>query len=96
MSSNRFELDPDKDMINKAKHDVPLDLGIQIFDRDFIEEEDERFDYDETRFVATGPVAALNDRICVVVYTWRGNVRRLISFRKANDKEIGKYRRSHP
>ncbi len=91
-----FELDPMKDRINKAKHGLPLDLAAQIFDRDFVEEQDDRFDYGETRFVATGPVAALDDRICVVVYTWRGADRRLISFRKANDEEIARYRESHP
>lgn len=90
------ELDPVKDEINKAKHGLPLDLASQMFDRDFVEEQDDRFDYGETRFVATGPVAALDDRICVVVYTWRGAARRLISFRKANDEEIARYRESHP
>jgi uncharacterized DUF497 family protein len=64
-----FELDVDKDVINQKKHGLPLDLGVEVFDRDFIEEEDIRFDYEETRFVATGPVASLNDRICVIVYT---------------------------
>ena len=91
----RFQLDPDKDAINRVKHQLPLALGMQVFDRDYVEEEDGRFDYGETRFVATGPVRDLNDRICVVVYMWRDTVRRLISFRKANDKEIGKYGRSH-
>jgi uncharacterized protein len=91
-----FELDPMKDKINRAKHGLPLDLGSQIFDRDFIEEQDIRFDYGETRFVATGPVAALDDRICVVVYTWRGAARRLISLRRANDEEIARYCASHP
>jgi len=90
-----FELDPVKDEINKAKHGLPLDLGMEIFDRDFVEEQDARFEYGETRFVATGPVASLDDRICVVVYTWREAVRRLISFRKANDEEIARYRESH-
>ena len=91
-----FELDDDKDIINRRKHGLPLDMGIYVFDHDFIEELDARFDYDETRFVATGPVAMIRDRICVVVYTWRGTSRRLISFRKANDKEIAKYRQSYP
>jgi uncharacterized DUF497 family protein len=91
-----FELDPVKDGINRIKHGLPLALGEQLFDRDFIEEQDSRFDYGETRFVATGPVAALDDRICVVVYTWRGDARRLISFRKASDEEIARYRQSHP
>ena len=90
-----FELDADKDTINRAKHGLPLDWGVYIFDGPFIEEEDARFEYDETRFLAIGPVSQMDDRICLVVYTWRGTTRRLISFRKANDKEIVKYRQSH-
>ena len=62
----------------------------------FVEEQDVRIDYGEARFVAMGPVTALADRICVVVYTWRNAQRRLISFRKANDEEIERYRASHP
>ena len=89
-----FELDPMKDEDNKRKHGLPLDLGAQLFDRDYIEEQDERQDYGEARFVATGPISALADRICVVVYTWRNGTRRLISFRKANDEEIARYRAS--
>jgi uncharacterized protein len=91
-----FELDDDKDAINKEKHGLPLAMGVHVFDYDFIEEVDARFDYDETRIVATGLVAMLSDRICVTVYTWRGASRGLISFRKANDKEITKYRQSYP
>jgi|JI10StandDraft_1071094.scaffolds.fasta_scaffold178955_5 uncharacterized DUF497 family protein len=92
----QFELDPDKDQINQQKHGVPLDMGIDVFAGPFVEEEDSRVDYGETRFAATGPAASLDDRICVVVYTWRGACRRLISFRKAIEKEIAKYRQSHP
>lgn len=81
---------------NRTKHGLPLALGQQVFAGPFIEEQDSRRDYGETRFVATGPVPALGDRICVVVYTWREAKRRLISFRRANDEEIGKYRAGHP
>jgi uncharacterized DUF497 family protein len=90
------EFDPDKAVINRRKHNLNLALGAEIFDRPFIEEQDDRFDYGETRFLAIGPVASLGDRICAVVYTWRDAERRLISFRKANDKEVRKYRASHP
>ena len=91
-----FEFDPDKDAVNRAKHGLPLDLGSKIFDGPFVEEQDDRFGYGETRLVATGPVAALADRVCVVVYTWRDAKRQLISFRKANDEEVARYRASHP
>ena len=93
---NPFELDPVKDEANKRKHLLPLDLGIQVFDAQFIEEQDLRHPYGEARFIAMGPVLALAGRICVTVYTWRDAKRRLISFRKANDEEIARYRASHP
>lgn len=57
---------------------------------------DDRFDYGEARFKAMGPITSLGGRICVAAYTWRDGVRRVISFRKANDKEVRKYRESHP
>ncbi len=86
-----FEVDDAKAMINWEKHRLPLSAAIFVFDGPFIEEEDKRTDYGETRFVATGPVTRFANRICVAVYTWRGPVRRIISFRKANDKEVRKY-----
>ena len=90
-----YTFDPMKDVANRAKHGLPLALGMQVFDGAFVEEQDSRRAYGEARFIASGPVKALDDRICVVVYTWRGGQRRLISFRKANDEEIGRYRASH-
>ena len=92
----RFELDPAKDAINRAKHGLPLDFGIYVFFDEYIEEEDTRYDYGETRFIAIGPIAEFGGRLFSVAYTWRGASRRLISVRKASDREIRKYRRSHP
>ena len=57
------EFDPAKDAINRRKHGLMLELGAEVFDRPFIEEEDRRADYGETRFVAIGPRASLNDRL---------------------------------
>ena len=87
-----IEFDPVKDQINQARHRLPLGAAELLFEGPFIEEEDRRRNYGETRFVATGPVEEFGDRIYVVVYVWRDGVRRIISFRKANDREIRKYR----
>ena len=81
----------EKDAENRAKHRLPLGAAGLIFDGPFIEEEDARRDYGETRFIATGPIEAFGGRVFVVVYTWRANVRRIISFRKANDREQKAY-----
>lgn len=82
-------------MANWEKHGLPLDAAQLLFDGPFVEEEDRRRDYGETRFVATGPVARFGGRTCVAVYTWRDSVRRIISFRKANEREVQKYQASN-
>ena len=90
-----FEFDPDKEAINIAKHELTFDAAPLLFEGPFIEDIDSRVDYRETRFVAIGPVAEFGDRIYVVVYTWRNAKRRIISFRKANDREARKYGDAH-
>ena len=86
----------EKDEENRRKHGLPLEVAELLFDGPFIEEEDARRDYSEARFIATGPIAEFGGRIFVVVYTWRGPVRRIISFRKANDREIRRYQARKP
>ena len=89
-----FEFDPEKSEENVGLGRLPFDFAGLIFEGPFIEEPDLRIDYGETRFMATGPIEDLGGRVFVVVYTWRGHIRRIVSFRKANDKEIRKYRQS--
>ncbi|HKR25036.1 MAG TPA: BrnT family toxin, partial [Allosphingosinicella sp.] len=72
------EFDPLKDAENQEKHGLPLELAELVFEGPFVEEEDRRQDYLETRIVATGPVEPFGGRICVVVYTWRDGMRRII------------------
>ena len=91
-----IEFDPMKDAENQRKRGLPLELAELLFHGAFVEEEDWREEYGETRFIATGPIAAFGDRIFVVVYTWRDTIRRVISFRKANEREVRKYRASLP
>lgn len=45
---------------------------------------DERRDYGEPRFISAG---TLDGRVIVVVWTPRGRARRIISMRKANERE---------
>ncbi len=91
-----YEIDPEKDRINRAKHGLALVVGLLVFRGDYIEEVDDRSDYGETRLIAIGPVAAMSDRLYLVTYTWRGAKRRIISVRTASEREARKYRRSHP
>jgi len=89
-----IDYDPMKDAENIQKHGYPLAAAEFLFEGEFVEEEDNRRNYGESRFVATGPVAILGNRLCVAVYTWRNGVRRVISFRKANDREVRQYQAS--
>ena len=89
-----FEFDPEKSVENVSIGRLPFDFAGLLFEGPFVEEPDLRFDYGETRFMATGPIEDLGGRVFVVVYTWRGHIRRIVSFRKANDKEVRKYRQS--
>lgn len=88
------EFDPVKDARSTTQRGLPLNLAALVFEGRYIEHEDQRRDYGETRTVATGPIAEFGGRVCVVVYTWRNGSRRIISFRKANDREVRKYEAS--
>jgi len=50
--------------------------------------QDDRQEYAEDRFITVG---VLDARLVVVVWTPRGEVRRIISMRKANDREKSFY-----
>jgi len=50
--------------------------------------EDQRRSYGERRFITLG---FLDDRLVVVVWTERNAKRRIISMRKANEREIEEY-----
>jgi uncharacterized DUF497 family protein len=64
-----------------------------VFAGPCIERVDRRFDYSEVRVICLGAVRGIE---MVVVYTWRGTVRRLISARRADEKERQIYRQAFP
>lgn len=50
--------------------------------------EDDRADYGETRMFALG---FIGDRLHALVFTMRGDACRVISLRRANDREVAHY-----
>ena len=76
--------DPSKDLLNMAKHDVSLREAKNLDWETFIKEIDARQDYGEHRFIGYGLIGT---RLYCVVFTDRVNQRRIISLRKANDRE---------
>lgn len=71
-----LEWDENKRQWNIAERGVDFRLAGQIFENPIIETEDRREDYGEVRYRALGHV---DDDFFVVVYTWRGKNRRIIS-----------------
>jgi uncharacterized DUF497 family protein len=53
--------------------------------------QDSRINFTEDRFITVG---LLDARLVVLVWTPRGKVRRIISMRKANDREKALYARA--
>ena len=50
--------------------------------------DDKRLDYQEQRLVTMAPI---QNRLCVFVWCKRGDKMRIISLRKANDREMKRY-----
>jgi uncharacterized DUF497 family protein len=73
-----------KDVLNKSKHGVSLSEAEKLEWDDALIWHDTRRDYGEARMVALG---AIGERLYCVIYVDREDVRRIISLRKANNKE---------
>ena len=82
-----IEFDPAKDTINRAKHGLSL-ADFVGFDADPIVTVDGRTDYGEARYRAFGRIAGAGH---CLVFTMRGEVMRIIGFRRARDKEMRRY-----
>ena len=76
-----------KDEANIVKHELSL-AGFQGFDGEPVVRVDDRYDYGETRLRAFGRIGGLGH--CLVYLTTDAGIR-LISFRRAHDKEMRRY-----
>jgi uncharacterized DUF497 family protein len=83
-----FEWDEAKRRLNVAKHGVDFRRVVQIFESGVLEMADHRRDYGESRIRCLGEAGG---RVYVVVYTLRGENRRIISAWKANAREQRAY-----
>lgn len=89
----QFEFDADKQTLNLRKHGIDLSDAAYVFlDARRLDAADERKNYGEGRRVVVGTV---KDRVWVVVYTRRVDAIRLISARKANEREKRRYHALH-
>jgi uncharacterized protein len=84
----RFEWDEAKREANLRKHGIDFIDIPALFEGYTVTVEDERFAYEEQRFVTFG---VLEGRVVAVVHTERADVIRIISIRKATRSEEASY-----
>src|SRR4051794_24280992 len=83
-----IEFDSAKDLVNQEKHGVSLGLASELDWEAALVWVDDRFDYGETRRIALAPKAG---SLYYVAFVDRGEVRRVISLRRANRREVKRY-----
>lgn len=71
-----------------AERGLDMARAAEIFDGATLTVVDDRKDYGETRQITIG---FLDERMVVMVWTQRGETRRIISLRKANEREQTAY-----
>jgi len=87
----RFDWDPIKSERNRQERGFGFDFAALIFEGATIEWPDDRRDYGEARVRAIGEADGL---VLYVIFTDRGDVRRIISARLASRKERDQWRAS--
>jgi len=86
-----MNLEFDQDKRDKTLLERGLDFAraAEVFEGVYFTGRDERFEYEGERFITIGKLDA---SLVVLVWTPRGKVRRIISMRKANDREKAFYK----
>ncbi|NQW69642.1 MAG: BrnT family toxin [Betaproteobacteria bacterium] len=83
-----MEFDEQKRIQTLLNRDLDFARAGEVFSRTIHTFKDQRESYGEKRFITLG---FLDGRLIVVVWTIRGVKRRVISMRKANEREIKEY-----
>lgn len=86
----KIEFDSAKRLKTLLERGLDFADATKVFEGVHFTAQDSRVDYEEDRFITVG---WLNAQLVVLVWTPRGEVRRIISMRKANDREKTLYTR---
>lgn len=86
-----IEFDPAKRAKTLSERGLDFARANEVFAGMHFTGEDTRENYAEPRYITVG---TLDDRMVVIVWTPRGEGRRIISMRKANEREKARY--AHP
>jgi uncharacterized DUF497 family protein len=84
----RYDFDPGKDSSNLSKHGLSLAAAAELSWDAALVWVDDRTDYGEVRMVALAPIGEI---LFFVAFVDRETVRRIISFRRANRREVNHY-----
>lgn len=84
----QIEFDPAKDAFNQEKHGLSLALAVRLDWNASLVWVDERYDYGELRMIALAPETGI---LYYVAFVDRALVRRIISLRRANRREVKHY-----
>ncbi|OGT25664.1 MAG: hypothetical protein A3I77_04585 [Gammaproteobacteria bacterium RIFCSPLOWO2_02_FULL_42_14] len=84
----RITFDPEKSLKNLRERNLPFDCVIDFEWETTLTCRDERRDYPEIRYIAIG---YLSERLHVLCFTPIDSGIRVISFRRANKREIKRY-----
>lgn len=86
----KVEFDPPKREKTLVERDLDFARADEVFKGRHFTAEDVRQDYHERRYITVG---TLDECTVVLVWTPRGEARRIISMRKANEREKTRYAR---
>jgi uncharacterized DUF497 family protein len=81
-----FEWDDDKNKSNIEKHGLSFEIAPLVFGGFYLSKSDDRKNYGEPRRCAMGTLGP-EGRVVIVAYTVRQDKMRVISMRKANNRE---------
>jgi uncharacterized protein len=88
----RFEWDEAKRLVNLEKHGIDFNDAPSLFSGEMVIALDRRFDYGEARFIGFG---TLKQRVIAIVFSRRQpDIIRIISMRKANQREEKRYEKA--
>lgn len=89
----RIDFDPAKDRLNQATHGLLLSVAKKLAWDEALVWLDDRFEYDELRMIGLVPEG---NRLYYVAFTDCDEVRRVISLRFAERREIKHYVENYP
>ena len=88
-----IDFDPAKDKLNRAQHGLSLAFAKKLAWDEALVWVDTRYEYDEIRMIGLVPEG---NTLYYIAFVDRGEVRRVISLRFAERKEIKHYVENYP